>query len=179
MDVLSAILTRRSVREYDPRPLASDVLARLRQALWAAPSACNFQPWHFILVQDAGVRRELGRCANDQHFVGKAPLVVVACGLPHQAHKQMGGRHNSVDVDVAIALDHLTLAATAEGLGTCWIGAFQEEAIKRLLGVPRDVRIIALLPVGYPATADLLTPLDPSDRKPPEEIFSAERYLNR
>jgi nitroreductase len=176
MDVLKAIRTRRSVRSYAPTPIPDDVLDRLRQALRCAPSACNFQPWHFIFVTDANLRRELGKIAYDQHFIADAPVLVVACGLPFKAHKQLAGHRNSVEVDVAIALDHLSLAAVAEGLGTCWIGAFDEEPAKRLLGVPTTHEIVALMPVGFPAQPDLNHPLEESRRKPPAEIFSIDRY---
>jgi nitroreductase len=177
MDVHEAINTRRSVRSYDPkRPIPPGVLERMRAALRAAPSACNFQPWHFVLVTDAKLRHELGKIANDQHFIADAPVIVAACGLPVRAAKQMAGHRNSVEVDVAIALDHLTLAAAAEGLGTCWIGAFNEPQAKRLLEVPADVEIVALMPLGYPASADLNHPLEDSRRKPAAEVFSSDRY---
>jgi nitroreductase len=177
MDVYEAINTRRSVRSYDPkRPIPAAVLERLRRALRSAPSACNLQPWHFILVTDARLRRELGRIAYDQHFIADAPLVVAACGSPRQAYNHMGGHGNSAAIDVAIALDHLTLAAVAEGLGTCWIGAFDEEKAKRLLEVAAKLELVALMPVGYPASADLNHPLEESRRKPEGEIFSTDLY---
>jgi nitroreductase len=180
MDVHEAINIRRSVRSYDSkRPIPPAVWQRLRRALRSAPSACNLQPWHFILVTDARLRRELGKIANDQHFIADAPLVVVACGLPGGAYKQMAGYGNSATIDVAIALDHLTLAAAAEGLGTCWIGAFNEQKAKRLLEVPADVQIVALMPVGYPTSASLNYPLEDSRRKPEREIFSTNYYARR
>ena len=90
----------------------------------------------------------------------------------------MGGSGNSVDIDVAIALDHLMLAAAGEGLGTCWIGAFSESEVKRLVGVPRVAKVVAMTPLGYPATEGLIHPLIESQRKPPTEIFSVNRYAN-
>ncbi|MBP7745206.1 MAG: nitroreductase family protein [Phycisphaerae bacterium] len=176
MDVLEAINTRRSVRSYSDRPIPPEVLERLRGALRAAPSACNFQPWRFVFVQNPELRRQLASTANDQFWIAEAPLVVVACGLPQQAYKHMGGYGNSVEIDVAIAVDHLTLAAVAEGLGTCWVGAFDERRLKRLLAIPDAVKIIALTPVGYPTAPDLNAPLDDARRKPPSEIFSTDRY---
>jgi nitroreductase len=146
------------------------------QALRFAPSACNFQPWHFVLVTDAELRRQLAQASFDQLWMADAPVTVVGCALPRQAYKHMGGYGNSADVDVAIALDHLTLAAVAEGLGTCWIGAFDEKQVKRLLEIPESVKVVALMPLGYPATPDLNAPLDESRRKPPAEIFSSDRY---
>ena len=124
MDVLDAMKTRRSVRAYSDRPIPADVMGRMKQALRMAPSACNIQPWHFVLVSDAAMREKIAQAAHKQTWIAQAPMIVVACGLPIKAYKGMGGYGNSVDVDLGIALDHLTLAAVADGLGTCWIGAF-------------------------------------------------------
>jgi nitroreductase len=88
----------------------------------------------------------------------------------------MGGYGNSVDVDVAIAIDHLTLVAAAEGLGTCWVGAFNEAAVKQLLGVPPEAKVVAMTPVGFPASGDLIRPIREEDRKPLSEIISVDRY---
>ena len=176
MDVLDAIRKRRSVRAYSNRPIPADVMQRMRQAIRSAPSACNFQPWHFVFVADEELRREVAKAANDQSWMAAAPITVVACGLPSRAYKRIGGYGNSADVDVAIALDHLTLAAVADGLGTCWIGAFAEPQIKRLLGIPRTVKVVAMTPLGYPASADLNRPLEEGQRKPAAEIFSNDRY---
>jgi len=176
MDVLTAIRTRRSVRLYSPRPIAADVLQRMRQALRYAPSACNFQPWHFIFVTDAELRRKVAEAANDQLWMADAPVTIAACALPEQAYKYMGGHGNSAEVDVAIALDHLTLAAVAEGLGTCWVGAFDEGKVKRLLEVPKHVKVVAMTPLGYPASPDLNFPVDESRRKSAAEIFSTDRF---
>ena len=176
MNVLDAIRTRRSVRRYKSDPLGPDVLAAMRQALRLAPSAGNNQPWHFVLVTRQDLRRRLAREAARSEWIGDAPVLVVACGLPERAYQHMGGSGNSVDVDVAIALDHLTLAAVEAGLGTCWIGAFDEAAVKRLLGVPTGVRVIALTPLGTPAGPELNHPVDESRRKPEGEIFSQNTY---
>ena len=176
MDVFDAIKTRRSVRSYSSRPIPPDVLDRMRQALRYAPSACNYQPWHFIFVTDADLRHKVAQAANDQLWMAEAPITIVACGSPERAYKQVGGHGNSVEIDIAIAIDHLTLAAVAEGLGTCWIAAFSEKNVKRLLEVPEDVRVVTMTPLGYPASADLNFPLDESRRKRASEIFSSERY---
>jgi len=176
MNVLDAIRTRRSVRSYATRPIAAKVMQRMREALRLAPSACNIQPWHFVLVTDAGLRRKVARAANGQLWMADAPVIVVGCGLPQQAYKRMGGCGNSVDVDLAIALDHLTLAAVAEGLGTCWIGAFDEGKVKALLGVPEQCKVVAMTPLGYPSSAELNHPIEPGRRKEEAEVFSTDRY---
>ncbi len=179
MDVLDAIKTRRSVRSYSPHPIPDDVLERMKQALRYAPSACNYQPWHFVLVTDADLRRKLAKASYDQLWMADAPVTVAGLGFPAQAYKQMGGYGNSAEIDVAIALDHLTLAAVAEGLGTCWIGAFNEEAVKHLLNVPPNAKVVALTPLGYPASAGLNFPIDDSRRKTADDIFSVDGYKRR
>lgn len=176
MDLFEAIKVRRSVRAYSDKAIAPDVMERMKQTLRMAPSACNIQPWHFVLVTDAALREKLGLYSHKQNWIAQAPVIVVACGIPAKAYKYMGGYGNSIDVDLAIALDHLTLAAVAEGLGTCWIGAFDEAQVKVLLGVPANVKIVALTPLGYPAKADLIRPLDEARRKPLAELFSENAY---
>jgi len=176
MNVLEAITMRRSVRAYSPQPIDARLMQRMKQALRSAPSACNLQPWHFIFVTDADLRQQVAQAANGQSWMAGAPVIVVACGLSENAYQHMGGHGSSVDVDVAIALDHLTLGAVAEGLGTCWIGAFDETAVKALLHVPRTVKVVAMTPLGYPATPGLNRPFEEGRRKSPEEIFSNDRY---
>lgn len=176
MNVIEAIQNRRSVRAYSPKPIPADVLQRLRNALRWAPSACNLQPWHFIFVTEPSRRQELARACHDQTWMAQAPLIVTACGVIDQAYPQMGGLGSSMQIDVAIAVDHLALAAVAEGLGTCWIGAFDEPAVKKLLAIPAAVRVVALMPVGYPASANLIHPVDESQRKAQAEVFSEERW---
>ena len=176
MDTLQAIKTRRSVRSYSSRPIPDDVMSRMRQALRYAPSACNFQPWRFIFVTDPDLRKEVARASNDQLWLADAPVIVAGCGLPEHAFKNMGGYGNSADLDVTIALDHLTLAAVAEGLGTCWIGAFNEVEVKRLLEVPAHAKVVAMTPLGYPADPSLIAPLSEGDRKVESDLFSTDRY---
>ena len=176
MNVLDAIRTRRSVRSYTTKPIPAEVMERMRQALRLAPSACSIQPWRFILVTDPALRREVAQAASGQKWMADAPVTVVGCGLPEQAYRKMGGYGNSVDVDVAIAMDPLTLAAVAEGLGTCWIGAFDEAKVKGLLGIPKEVKVVAMAPVGYPSSSDLNHPMEDGRRKPETEIFSLDRY---
>jgi nitroreductase len=179
MEVLEAIRMRRSVRSYARRAIPEEVVAEMREALRAAPSACNIQPWHFIFVRDPQLRQQLGTAAHDQLWIAEAPIIVVACGWPRQAYPRMGGSGNSVDIDVAIALDHLTLAAVSQGLGTCWIGSFDEDDVKRLMQLPPAGKIVAMTPLGFPARDDLIHPLRPADRKPESELFSQDVFGQR
>jgi nitroreductase len=176
MNVLEAITNRRSVRAYSSKPIPPEVMARMRQALRQAPSACNLQPWHFILVEDESLRQQVATAAKGQMWLAPAPVIVVACGLPDKAYKHMGGYGSSVDVDLAIAVDHLTLAAVAEGLGTCWIGAFDEGKVKAVLGIPAEVKVVVMTPLGYPAMSDLIRPIDENRRKSESEVFSINTF---
>jgi nitroreductase len=173
---MNVIRQRRSVRKYDSKPIPPDVMERLKDALRLAPSACNYQPWKFVFVTGPALRKSLAEACHGQAFIAEAPVVVVGVGLPGHAYKHMGGHGNSVDVDLAIALDHLTLAAVAEGVGSCWIGAFNEEQVRKIIGAPREVKVVALTPLGYPIRPDAIRPVRPGDRKPVEQVFADERF---
>ncbi len=175
MDLHEAIRVRRSVRSYSSNPIPPDVLDRLRTAIRSAPSACNYQPWHFVLVTDQPLRRQVADAAHGQIWMADAPLIVAGIGFPERAAKAMAGHRNSVEVDLAIAMEHLALAAASEGLGTCWIGAFDEPRIKLLLNIPKSAEVVAMMPVGYPSSPELIFPVVDGSRRPPEEIFSSDR----
>lgn len=176
MDVMTAIQTRRSVRAYRPDPIPPELLERVTDAMRLAPSACNNQPWHFVLVTEAGLKEKVALASRGQMFLAEPPVLVVACALTNQAYPRMGGYWNSADIDVAIAMDHLTLAAAAEGLGTCWIGAFDERAIKELLGIPNEAKIVAMSPLGWPLEKGMLHPVVEGLRKTRSEVFSTNQY---
>jgi nitroreductase len=176
MEIYKAIKSRRSVRAYDSRPIPDEVCRRILDALRSAPSACNLQPWRFILVRDPDLRRQVAQACHGQTWMAQAPMIVVGCGLSEQAYKNMGGSGNSADIDVAIALDHLSLAAAGEGLGTCWIGAFDEKNLKKILLVPPEVKITVLMPVGYPKSLDLIFPLPQDRRKNADLIFCDNHF---
>jgi len=175
MTVLEAIRKRRSVREYDARPVPEDAMARMREALQMAPSACNNQPWSFVIVTGEKIRAALVSASRGQAFVGEAPVVIVGIGYPEKAYHRMGGSGNSIDIDLAIAIDHLTLAAVEEGLGTCWIGAFDEAAVKEILHVPAGAKVVALTPLGYPKHPSVIESGKPS-RKPADEVFVDDQF---
>lgn len=141
MDVIEAIKTRMSVRAYEPRQVPEDVLGRILEAGRIAPSASNYQPWHFIVVTDQQKRTALsgGRYAK---FLKSTPVVIVG----------LGNRETSPEwhvVDVTIALQNMVLAATGEGLGTCWIGSFHESEVKAALSIPDTWEVVAMLALGY------------------------------
>lgn len=169
--MMDAIRTRRSVRKYKPAPVAESTLKEVLNAARLAPSADNAQPWKIVVVRDEQVKLRLAAACNGQKFIAQAPLVLVACGLPDEAFQTVGGYMSSHVIDVSIAVDHLTLAAHALGLGTCWIAWFKEDKVREILGVPEDVRVIALTPLGYPDETPEKTP-----RKNLEELVVYERY---
>jgi nitroreductase len=136
-----------------------------------APSADNTQPWKFVVVRDEQIKLKLANAANGQKFMAQAPIVVVACGIPDEAFPTVGGYMSSHVIDVSIAVDHLALAAHSCGLATCWIAAFKEEKVREALGIPEDVRVVALTPLGYPDETPERTP-----RKNLEELVVYDRY---
>jgi len=171
MSVLEIIRKRRSVRKYKGDPIPQDVLLRVLEAARLAPSGKNYQPWKFIIAQEKGLKKKLAKASAEQYFIAEAPLVIVACGFPDNCYSRMGRYMKSWSVDVAIALEHLILQAEEEGLGTCWIGSFEEQEVKDLLNIPEGVRVLALTPLGYPDQ----TPSD-RGRKSLNEIISYDRY---
>lgn len=173
MDLTTVITTRRSVRSYSDRPVSDDVLGRVLEAAHAAPSACNFQPWRFVVVRDPAVRSQLATMANNQHFMVKAPVVIVCCGKRYpQSYNWIGD--NLYLIDLGIAIEHLVRAARNERLGTCWIGAFHDGPIKKLLRIPADYDVVMLLPVGYPVSEDQFSTT--AERLPLNQIIFWERF---
>ena len=163
MNVMEAIKARRSIRKYKPEPISREDLLRLLEAARLAPSGGNRQPWRFIVVIDPERRKSLASVS--QGFVADAYAVIVALGDPKVSRwfKQ----------DPMIALEHVALEATELGLGTCWIGAFNEAEVKRVLKVPEELSVIALMSIGVPAEQPPARP-----RRPIEEIAFIEEYGN-
>ncbi len=149
MEVFEAIQQRRSVRSYQDREVEEEKLKQVLEAGRLAPSARNLQEWKFVVVRDKELRGQLVEAANGQQFVGQAPVVIAACAPEHEHVMSCG--HPSHLIDVAIAIDHMTLAARELGLGTCWIGAFNQQKVRDVLGIPESVEVVELLALGYPA----------------------------
>ncbi|MCJ7432388.1 MAG: nitroreductase family protein [Anaerolineales bacterium] len=149
MNVMDAIKTRKSARAYIDQPVEDDKLNIILEAARLAPSASNRQEWRFVIVRELETRKKLAQIAGRQGFVGEAPIVIVACAET-DGHVMNCGQP-CYPIDVAIALDHITLAAVELGLGTCWIGNFDEKKVKEILGIPEKIRVVELMPLGYPA----------------------------
>jgi nitroreductase len=149
MEFTELVKKRYSVRAYKSDPVEEDKLHQVLEAARLAPTAANRQPFQIIVVHTAGRETELSRLYGRDWFV-QAPLIICACGMPDKSWVRSDGK-NYNDVDVAIAMDHLVLAAANLGLGTCWIAAFDPVAVREVLGLPDDVEPVALTPLGYPA----------------------------
>lgn len=167
----SELVTKRySVRAYKPDPVEDEKLQQVLEAARMAPTAANRQPFQIILIHTAGREAELSRIYGRDWFT-QAPLVICACGIPPQGWTRSKDGKSYTDVDVAIVVDHLTLAATDVGLGTCWIAAFDPIAAREVLGLPDGVEPIAFTPLGYPADQ-----LGPKKRKALSELVRYEGW---
>lgn len=171
MKVLDVIQKRRSVRKYKEDPIPEKDLMRVLEAARLAPSGKNFQPWKFIIVKDKALKEKLAQASAGQFFMAEAPIIIVGCGFPDNCYAHMGRYMKSWSVDVTIALEHLILQAQEEGLGTCWIGSFEEEEVKAILNIPENVKVLALTPLGYPDEIPRFR-----GRKSLDEIISYDRF---
>ena len=170
MNVMEAIKKRCSVRNYQNRPVEREKVDKILESARLAPSASNRQEWRFVIVQDRDTRQRLMKAAKNQPFVGEAP-VVIACCAKTDNHIMTCGQM-CYPIDMAIAIEHMALEATEEGLGTCWVGAFYEDQVKEILGIPQDIRVVELLALGYPAKPSSTH----KDRLSIEEIVMHERW---
>lgn len=168
MQVKEAIENRRSVRKYLPKLVPDQKLNNVLEAARLAPSAHNSQSWKFVVVKDEILRNTLAEIAN-QGFISQAPVIIAAVGLDPKDVMKAGVP--SYAVDLAIAVDHMTLQAVEEGLATCWIGSFDQDAAKELLEIPMEYIIVALLPLGYPGDT-----VKPKLRKSLEQIVSFDTF---
>jgi nitroreductase len=148
MDLMEAIKKRYSCRAYQNRPVESEKLDKILDAARLAPSARNFQDWRFVVVTDKEIRAHLSIAAANQAFVAQAPVVIACCSnLTHL----MRCSQPTGSIDVAIAIEHIALAATSAGLATCWIGSFYPDQVRQILQIPTHIHVIELLTLGYPA----------------------------
>jgi len=144
MSLIEVVLSRKSIRRYEQKEIPRDVLDKILEAGRQAPSAANKQPWHFIVLTDSKIKRELSKGLFNR-FIKDAPVTVVGC-----AHKDLIAGKWSI-VSTTIALQNMVIAAWAMGVGSCWIGDFKEEKVKKLLSIPENWNVVALVSFGYPA----------------------------
>jgi nitroreductase len=169
MDFLELAKRRYSVRSYKSDPVEKEKLDRILEAARLAPTAANRQPFKLIVVHTANRQTELLKIYNKSWFV-EPPLVICACGIPAKNWVRKDGK-NYNDVDVAIVMDHVIMAATAARLGTCWIAAFDPTAAREVLRLPEDVEPMAFTPLGYAADRP-----PRKKRKPLSELIKYERW---
>jgi nitroreductase len=160
---------RTSIRKFRPDPVTDQQLEAVIEAARLAPSACNRQPWHLIVIREEGARKKLIDAYPRQWFVD-APVILALCTDPSNAWKRKDGK-NYADVDGAIAMDHLTLCAADLGLGTCWIGAFDPLILRGLLNLPDGIEPLALTPLGIPHETGR-----PKMRKDPPEFLHTDAW---
>ena len=169
MDVFTAISNRRSIRKYQAKEVEEHKIEKILEAGRLSPSAANRQEWKFVVVKDKAIKQQLVAAAHGQRSVEEAPVVLVGCAVDASAIMPCG--QYSYTVDLSIAFAYMILEAQELGLGTCWLGAFDEGAVKKAIGVPEEVRVVAMTPLGYPAESPSARP-----RKSMKEIVSYEKY---
>ena len=150
MEFYEVIRTRRSIRSYKDTPIPEDAMGRILEATRISPSGHNRQFWKFYIVEEQGAKKRIAEGCDEQMWIADAPAVIVAVGynVPFSRGGYMGDM--SFMMDVSIAFTQLILAARAEGLGTCWIGAFSNDKVKEAMGLPDDESVVAVTPIGYP-----------------------------
>lgn len=161
MSLLDVIFRRRSIRRYRSEPIPDEVLRNILEAGRLAPSADNAQPWHFIVVTESKIKEKLSR-GEWNYFIKDSAATVVGCGYSDNEWST---------IDVAIALENMVIAAEAQGVGSCWIGDFEEEEVKELLGIPDNLKVVALVSFGYPAEKP-----SPFNKKSLKEIVHYNKF---
>ena len=168
MSLMELIKGRRSIRAYDSKPVEKEKIVAVLEAARLAPSARNRQKWRFIVVTDPALREKMLDACNNQQFMKQAPAIIVACGTEPLF---MSCEQPADTIDVSIAFSFIILKAYEEGLGTCWLGNFNKDKVKAVLGIPDDVSVVAVTPLGYPSE-------NPAARArvPLGEIVSWDKY---
>lgn len=173
MDVLEAIRGRRSVRAFKNEDISAETVDKLLDAACWAPSAGNIQPWEFIIVKKPEIKTRLVEAALDQSFIGEAPVVIVVCADEDRISQRYGQRGRTLYCiqDTAAAVQNIHLAAHSLGLGTCWVGAFNEDETRTILNIPHGTRPIAMIPVGYADESP-----SPKSKRPKSQIIHYETF---
>jgi nitroreductase len=172
MNVFEAIIGRKSVRRFEKKPLDEKLVGVLLYMATQAPSAGNVQDWRFIVVKDEDQKKKLSEAALDQEQIVEAPIDIVVCSDLKSIGLKYGRRGEllySIQ-DTASATENILLAAHALGLGSCWVGAFDEEKVKSILCLPEDVRPVAIIPIGYPAE---------DSKKPERKMFDNLTWVDK
>ncbi|MBS7641062.1 MAG: nitroreductase family protein [Candidatus Bathyarchaeia archaeon] len=173
MDVFETIRSRRSIRAFTGEDVSDEQIEKILEAARWAPSAGNLQPWEFIIIRRPEIKREVARAALNQTFIEEAPVVIVVCANEIRSGSVYGSRGMNLYCiqDTAAAIENMLLAACALGLGACWVGAFNEEEVRRILKIPKGVRPVAIIPIGHPAEKPA-----PPRRRTLKEIMHYETF---
>ena len=173
MDTFEAIYGRRSIRAFAKKEVTQGHLTKILDAGRQAPSAGNLQPWELVVVRDSKRKMALAQAAFGQYFIAEAPVVVVVCAHPARSARRYGNR--GVDLyclqDTAAFIQNMLLASYATGLGSCWVGAFDEARAAKAIEAPDNVRPVAIVPIGSPAESPWASP-----RRSLEDIVHEERF---
>jgi nitroreductase len=152
LDIFDLFKSRRSIRSFTSEDISNEDLEKILEAARWAPSAGNIQPWEFIIVRKPETKREIAKAALNQMFIEEAPVVIVVCANEARSSWTYGSRGATLYCiqDTAAAIENILLAACALGLGTCWVGAFHEDEVRRILKIPKGLRPVAIIPIGHP-----------------------------
>ena len=162
MDFLELVKKRRSVRAYQDKPISDNDLNKILEAARMAPSGFNAQAYKLIVIKDEKSKEKLGEIAK-QPYISKAPIILAA------VNTKLDDKYSPLDI--AIALDHVMLAAAEKGIGTVFVGAFHNEEIRDFVGAPVSTEMVALMPLGYPADKEI-----PKKRKELSELIGSEKF---
>jgi len=172
MDFLQLAKSRFSVRKYKPAPVEEEKLIKILEAGQVAPSAVNYQPWHFIVITQPEQLKKIHE-AYPREWIKQAPAIIVACTDHSQSCKRNSDGKDSADIDIAIAVDHMTLMATELGMGTCWVCNFSVDKVSETLELPKHIEPCVILPIGYPNEK-----LSHKKRKSLSEIVHLNKFGN-
>jgi nitroreductase len=173
MDLLDVIAKRRSIRTYKKRDLPQGTVEKLLEAARQAPSAGNVQPWEFVVASIPNTKREISQATFGQKNLQEASVVITVCVDEKRATESYGVRGKKLYClqDTAAAIENILLTACSLGLGACWIGAFDEDAVRKIINAPKGMRPVALIPVGYPNEVP-----DARPRRPLSDIMHKETF---
>jgi len=169
LELIEAIRERRSIRAYKNAPVEREKLLKILDAGRLAPSSRNQQEWKFVVVQNKEKIEKLYHACREQEFVREAPIIIAACGTTTDYIMRCG--QYAYPIDVSIALTHMILRAVDLGLGTCWLGSFNENKVKTILEIPEKIRVVGVLTLGYPSFQS-----QPKSRKPLEDIVCYDKW---
>ena len=174
MKIIDLIQKRCSIRDYADQQIEHEKLEYILESARLAPSACNLQPWRFVVIQSDEGKEKIRSC-YERNWFKTAPLYILVCGDHSESWKRDADNKDHTDIDIAIATEHICLAATEQGLGTCWVCHFDTKRCIELFNIPEQIEPIAIISIGYPSTPDLFKKTQ-KKRKSPEEIIIKDSF---